>query len=352
MSDRLAVFNEGRIEQVGPPAEVYEHPAERVHRGLRRRLERDRAGRAPLHRPAGEDPHPRRRRGSRAGGACGGRRRHATSSVRRADDPATTSTLDRGGELQVLAQNLEDDLERGARGEEGAACGSQWRPEQESAIDQQREGTNEASTSGVFRSRAALALLVGALAVVAAGCGGDDDESGANWQIEGLGSSLEEIQENAKRRGPGQHRPVGRGTRRCVDEFTAATGCKVNTKDAGTGDDMISLIQSGEYDGVSASGHTSVRLMAAGDVAPVNADLLPNYADISGRHQAPVVQLASTASRTARRTAAARTCSCSAPTRSPRRRTAGRSSGTRTTPTRARSRSTTTRSSSRTPRCT
>jgi putative spermidine/putrescine transport system ATP-binding protein len=26
MSDRMAVFNEGRIEQVGPPAEVYEHP--------------------------------------------------------------------------------------------------------------------------------------------------------------------------------------------------------------------------------------------------------------------------------------------------------------------------------------
>ena len=26
MSDRLAVFNQGRIEQVGLPAEVYEHP--------------------------------------------------------------------------------------------------------------------------------------------------------------------------------------------------------------------------------------------------------------------------------------------------------------------------------------
>ncbi len=26
MSDRLAVFNEGRIEQIGPPAHVYEHP--------------------------------------------------------------------------------------------------------------------------------------------------------------------------------------------------------------------------------------------------------------------------------------------------------------------------------------
>ena len=27
MSDRLAVFNQGRIEHVGSPAEVYEHPA-------------------------------------------------------------------------------------------------------------------------------------------------------------------------------------------------------------------------------------------------------------------------------------------------------------------------------------
>jgi putative spermidine/putrescine transport system ATP-binding protein len=27
MSDRIAVFNQGRVEQVGPPAELYEHPA-------------------------------------------------------------------------------------------------------------------------------------------------------------------------------------------------------------------------------------------------------------------------------------------------------------------------------------
>src|SRR5207245_4988126 len=27
MSDRIAVFNDGRIEQLGTPAEVYEHPA-------------------------------------------------------------------------------------------------------------------------------------------------------------------------------------------------------------------------------------------------------------------------------------------------------------------------------------
>ena len=29
MSDRIAVFNEGRIEQVGTPAEMYEHPRRR-----------------------------------------------------------------------------------------------------------------------------------------------------------------------------------------------------------------------------------------------------------------------------------------------------------------------------------
>ena len=34
MSDRLAVFNRGRIEQVGAPAEVYEHPATRFVAGF------------------------------------------------------------------------------------------------------------------------------------------------------------------------------------------------------------------------------------------------------------------------------------------------------------------------------
>ncbi len=34
MSDRLAVFNNGRIEQIGAPAEVYEHPATRFVAGF------------------------------------------------------------------------------------------------------------------------------------------------------------------------------------------------------------------------------------------------------------------------------------------------------------------------------
>ena len=65
-----------------------------------------------------------------------------------------------------------------------------------------------------------------------------------------------------------------------VDEFTAATGCTVNTKDGAGSDDMICLMQTGAYDGVSASGNASVRLMTTGEVAPVDTDLIPNYADV------------------------------------------------------------------------
>jgi putative spermidine/putrescine transport system substrate-binding protein len=43
---------------------------------------------------------------------------------------------------------------------------------------------------------------------------------------------------------------------------------------------MVALMKTGEYDVVSASGDASLRLIYGGDVAPVNTDLIPNYADI------------------------------------------------------------------------
>jgi putative spermidine/putrescine transport system substrate-binding protein len=43
---------------------------------------------------------------------------------------------------------------------------------------------------------------------------------------------------------------------------------------------MVTLMRSGNFDGVSASGDATRRLIAAGDVAPVNLDLIPNYADV------------------------------------------------------------------------
>src|SRR5690349_16313858 len=66
-----------------------------------------------------------------------------------------------------------------------------------------------------------------------------------------------------------------------VHPFEQATGCKVNDKIGNTSDEMVQLMKTGQYDGVSASGDATLRLIYAGDVAPVNTSLVPNYATIS-----------------------------------------------------------------------
>jgi len=66
-----------------------------------------------------------------------------------------------------------------------------------------------------------------------------------------------------------------------VTPFEKQTGCQVNVKIGNTSDEMVQLMRSGQYDGVSASGDATLRLIYAGDVAPVNTDLVPNYATIS-----------------------------------------------------------------------
>lgn len=65
-----------------------------------------------------------------------------------------------------------------------------------------------------------------------------------------------------------------------VTPFEEATGCEANVKYFATSDEAVELMKSGQYDVVSASGDASLRLIAAGDVAPVNTDLTPNYADV------------------------------------------------------------------------
>jgi putative spermidine/putrescine transport system substrate-binding protein len=65
-----------------------------------------------------------------------------------------------------------------------------------------------------------------------------------------------------------------------VTPFEEETGCKVNTKEMTDSNNGVSLMQSGEYDGGSFSGDATNRLMTAGIVAPVNTDLIPNYANI------------------------------------------------------------------------
>jgi putative spermidine/putrescine transport system substrate-binding protein len=65
-----------------------------------------------------------------------------------------------------------------------------------------------------------------------------------------------------------------------VTPFEKKTGCQVTVKTFGTSDEAVTLMKTGQYDVVSASGDASLRLIAGGQVEPVNTDLVPNYADV------------------------------------------------------------------------
>jgi len=105
-----------------------------------------------------------------------------------------------------------------------------------------------------------------------AGCGGGSSDT------TGGGSSEEALQKLGK--GEGQLNLIswaGYVEPEWTKPFEQKTGCKVSDKEAGTSDEMVELMKTGQYDGVSASGNATARLVAAGLVAPVNTDLVPNY---------------------------------------------------------------------------
>ncbi|HEY8738602.1 MAG TPA: ABC transporter substrate-binding protein [Candidatus Dormibacteraeota bacterium] len=75
-----------------------------------------------------------------------------------------------------------------------------------------------------------------------------------------------------------------------VTPFTTATGCKINVKFADTSDEMVTLMRQGGgklWDGVSASGDATNRLIAHGDVAEVNVNLIPDFKDVIQSLQSP-----------------------------------------------------------------
>ena len=130
------------------------------------------------------------------------------------------------------------------------------------------------------RAAALIALLLTTLLVA---CGGDDDDSG--------GSSSDESQALKKvGKGEGQVNLIAWGgyvedgstdpAADWVSDFEKETGCQVNVKIGATSDEMVTLMRTGKYDGVSASGDATLRLIAGGDVDPVNTDLIPNYKDV------------------------------------------------------------------------
>jgi putative spermidine/putrescine transport system ATP-binding protein len=136
MSDRLAVFNHGRIEQVGAPAEVYERPQSEFIAGfvgVSNVLER--GGRRFTIRPE--------KIRLLEGGSYDGL--HTESGVVR--DVAYVGMvtrylvdLERGGELQVVRQNLETSSTE-ALEQQGRTVTVGWSEEHTYAIPKDEEGT-------------------------------------------------------------------------------------------------------------------------------------------------------------------------------------------------------------------
>ena len=62
-----------------------------------------------------------------------------------------------------------------------------------------------------------------------------------------------------------------------TSSFEEATGCQVTVKTYGTSDEAVNLMKTGEYDVVAASGDATQRLIAGGDVMPINTALIPSY---------------------------------------------------------------------------
>jgi putative spermidine/putrescine transport system ATP-binding protein len=140
MSDRIAVFNEGRIEQISPPFELYEQPSTEFVAGfvgVSNVLERD-GSRFTI--------RPEKVQLVESGAAPEGLRTEQgrVSDVSYAGMVTRyTVSLDRGGDLQLIRQNTESAAEdAGLRGTEVVVG---WRPEHAVAV--QQGSTNEEGSS-------------------------------------------------------------------------------------------------------------------------------------------------------------------------------------------------------------
>jgi putative spermidine/putrescine transport system substrate-binding protein len=127
----------------------------------------------------------------------------------------------------------------------------------------------------------AVAICFG-LMLVAAACGDDDSTAEAPTVVSSIGETEGELELIA------WHGYTEDGTTPdyemydWVTPFEDETGCQVNVKYADSSDEMYTLMTSegGQYDGVSASGDSSNRLIASGAVEAVDPALFPDFADV------------------------------------------------------------------------
>ena len=135
--------------------------------------------------------------------------------------------------------------------------------------------------------------IMGVLALVAAACG--DDDGGGDGGGGGGETITPAITYDAIGEGEGAlelvawHGYTEDGTTEgfesidWVTPFEEETGCDINVTYADSSDEMVTLMRQGEgavYDGVSASGDASNRLIAGGDVGAVDPALFPEMANV------------------------------------------------------------------------
>ena len=317
MSDRLAVFNKGRIEQVGAPAEVYERPATRFVAGFVGHLEpAPRRGRRSASsatpgtftirpekiRLAEPDARGRRRRDV---GAGHGPRASSTSGP----DTRYVVALDAGAELVVTQQNLSTSSTE-ALAQQGKAVRLVWKrqhqlPIADGAVElEEDDGECASEDPGAGRDGGDRGGCVFELGRKPVGLGRGPDggrQRGRKRTAErrrergGERAGCPERADRTASVGPGEgalnlvawagYVVGGTGGEQVqgydwVTPFETATGCKVTVKVGLDSGNMVQLMKTGQYDGVSASGDATLRLIAGGDVAPVNFDLIPNYKDV------------------------------------------------------------------------
>ena len=116
----------------------------------------------------------------------------------------------------------------------------------------------------IHRRHVLLAAVAAALCVPASGVSSSSDES----MITKVGKTEGSLRLVAWQ---------GYTQAQWVKPFTKATGCKVTPKYGNTSDEMVTLMRTGQYDAVSASGDASLRLILGGDLRPIDPKLIPDY---------------------------------------------------------------------------
>ena len=364
MSDRLAVFNAGRIEQIGAPAEVYERPATRFVAGfvgtsnvLRGEVARAITGEDGTFIVRPEKIHLAWGEARPAPTTSSPRAPSGKSSIS-APIPGISWRSTPASELVVTEQNLVDDFDRRA-GPAGQGCPPDL---EETALPAASGGI-----PGCRRSRRRPRWFVIDRCASRAFCSRLSSSRrrarvGRPRRRARLRAQPPQALHRPRRRAPPQalpralHRASDRahsapvkgssnlavwpyyvvggtggeqisGAPDWVTPFEQKTGCKVKAKVYGGSSDAVALMKTGEYDGGAFSGDATLRLIAAGDVAACEHRAHPQLTPTSSRASRARATTRSTASPTASPTAVAPTSSCGGRTSSSPTPTAGASCG-------------------------